>query len=142
MSLCRLQATTNGVRPPTRGLAPFCAPDLPTATTDPVQIPPTARTLLILPAHPAKGAKVGEAVLPGSQVEISLGPHTDGQLYGLTTTAIYRVNPKTYDVKAPVRIRCGFAVTPAASELSSPKPVLSEAPRRSSWRSCRSAWRR
>ncbi len=66
---------------------------------------------------PARKTKVHEAALSGHQVEISLGPHTDGQLYGLTTSAIYRVNPKTYEVKSvakpPVRIRCGFAITPA-----------------------------
>jgi len=64
---------------------------------------------------PPRKAKVREAPLPGHQVEISLGPHADGQLYGLTTQAIYRIHPKTYAMKtlakAPVRIRCGFAVT-------------------------------
>lgn len=53
--------------------------------------------------------------LPGSQVEIALGQRSNGRLIGLTTKAVYEVNPATGEAKplatAPVRIACGFALT-------------------------------
>lgn len=65
---------------------------------------------------PEKKQVVHKAALPGGgQLEISLGPHTDGLLYGLTSQCVYSVNPKTYEVKevakSPVPVSCGFALT-------------------------------
>jgi streptogramin lyase len=64
---------------------------------------------------PEKNAQVHEATLPGSQVEISLGLHSDGLFYGLSSGGIYSVNPKTYEMKLvgkpSVSIGCGFALT-------------------------------
>ncbi len=35
----------------------------------------------------------------GPMVEISLGLHTDGAVYGLTKKGVFRIDPKTYEVK-------------------------------------------
>jgi outer membrane protein assembly factor BamB len=52
--------------------------------------------------------------VPGTQVEISLGLHASGRLFGLTAKGIYTVDPATGESKqlaaAPVRIACGFAL--------------------------------
>jgi outer membrane protein assembly factor BamB len=64
---------------------------------------------------PASMKPVRTAALPGSQIEISLGRHPSGLLYGLTARAVYSVDPKTLEVrvfaKPPVAIGCGFAIT-------------------------------
>jgi outer membrane protein assembly factor BamB len=56
--------------------------------------------------------------LPGSQVEISLGQLCEGRLAGLTTTAVYAYDIQRGEVvhaaKAPVAVRCGFAVSGCA----------------------------
>ncbi len=56
-----------------------------------------------------------QVALPGSQVEISLGLHTDGLLYGLCSEGVYTVHPQTCAVqlvaRTPVPISCGFALT-------------------------------
>lgn len=52
--------------------------------------------------------------LPGSQVDISLGWHRSGRLYGLTTKAVYAVDlpsgKVTHSAAAPAPISCGFAL--------------------------------
>lgn len=69
----------------------------------------------ILVYDPADAKVVHKAKLPGKQVEISLGLHTDGLIYGLTSTAVYSVDPKTFVLKTVAKpkapISCGFAVT-------------------------------
>jgi hypothetical protein len=64
---------------------------------------------------PGRMKPVRTAPLPGAQIEISLGRHGSGLLYGLTAGAIYSVDPRTFEVrvlaKAPVGISCGFALT-------------------------------
>jgi streptogramin lyase len=56
-----------------------------------------------------------QVAIPGSQVEISLGLHSDGLLYGLCSQGVYTVDPQTCDVqliaRAPVPVSCGFALT-------------------------------
>jgi hypothetical protein len=59
--------------------------------------------------------KVTQTVqLPGTQVEISLGPGRDGQLIGLTTKGIYVFDLErgelVHTAMAPVHVHCGFAV--------------------------------
>ncbi|MBI2302390.1 MAG: hypothetical protein HYU66_26085, partial [Armatimonadetes bacterium] len=62
----------------------------------------------------AQGEKITEAELPGGQLEISLGLHRDGLLYGLCNKGIYSVDPKTYSIQRvatpPVPVTCGFAM--------------------------------
>jgi len=57
---------------------------------------------------------LSKGVLPAKQVDIALGLHTDGLLYGLTLTGVYSVNPKDYVIKeavrSPVFVTCGFAL--------------------------------
>lgn len=52
--------------------------------------------------------------LPGAQVDISLGWHRSGQLIGLTSKAVYALDPRsgrmTATATAPVRVSCGFAL--------------------------------
>ncbi len=54
------------------------------------------------------------SALPGAQVDISLGRHASGRLYGLTSKAVYWLAPGSEEVTlsapAPVRITCGFAL--------------------------------
>ncbi|MCR4411930.1 MAG: DUF4394 domain-containing protein [Thermoguttaceae bacterium] len=63
---------------------------------------------------PSTRSVVRKADLPGAQVEIAIGLHTDGQLYGLCSAGIYTVNPTTGAVKllakSPVPVTCGFAM--------------------------------
>lgn len=58
---------------------------------------------------------VHQTALPSKQVEISLGRHRDGLIYGLTHSAIYSIDPNTYArsvlTKPTARIDCGFALT-------------------------------
>jgi outer membrane protein assembly factor BamB len=53
--------------------------------------------------------------LPGGQTEISLGRHSSGKLVGLAGGSIYVLDPAKGEIilteKAPVPIRCGFALT-------------------------------
>lgn len=55
------------------------------------------------------------ADLPGTQVDVSLGLHENGKLYGLTSSAVYSVDPASAKVsieaRAPRRVSCGFALT-------------------------------
>ena len=57
-------------------------------------------------------------VVPGKQAEISLGRHASGRLVGLTGTSVYVFDSAkgeiTHTAKAPVPIRCGFALTDEA----------------------------
>ncbi len=50
----------------------------------------------------------------GYPIEIALGQHSDGYIYGLTPTAIYKVHPNTYAVTtvatSPVTITCGWVI--------------------------------
>ena len=52
--------------------------------------------------------------LPGAQVEISLGRHASGKLVGLAGGHVYILDPKNGEIisktKAPVPVRCGFAL--------------------------------
>jgi hypothetical protein len=52
--------------------------------------------------------------LPAPQLEISLGQLRDGRVIGLTTQGVYLADPVHGElvvaVKAPVPVRCGFAV--------------------------------
>lgn len=56
--------------------------------------------------------------LPGAQAEISLGQHRSGLLVGLTSRAVYAVDPSKGEVvhtaPAPAHINCGFALTDEA----------------------------
>ena len=64
---------------------------------------------------PATRAVARQVALPGSQVEISLGVHRDGTLYGLCSAGVYTVNPDSSEVKliaqSPTPVSCGFALT-------------------------------
>lgn len=64
---------------------------------------------------PAEGKMVHTGTLPGSQVEIAMGQHTDGLIYGLTTQHIYTIDPQTYEVRTvaevPGGVGAGFALT-------------------------------
>jgi len=64
---------------------------------------------------PKSMAVARRIALPGDQVEISLGLHRDGLLYGLCSAGIYAVHPETWEVrlvaKRPAPIQCGFALT-------------------------------
>ena len=61
--------------------------------------------------------------LPGTVLEVSLGTHSDGFIYGLTSQAVFGIEPKTRKVMfvdpSPVPIRCGFALTDQAVYLGS-----------------------
>lgn len=56
--------------------------------------------------------------LPGKQVEISLGRHASGRLVGLAGNSVYVFDPARGEItqreKAPVAVRCGFALTDEA----------------------------
>jgi len=56
--------------------------------------------------------------LPGPQAQISLGQHRSGLLVGLTSGAVYAVDPSKGEVvhtaPAPAHIACGFALTDEA----------------------------
>ena len=56
--------------------------------------------------------------LPGPQAQISLGQHRSGLLVGLTSRAVYAVDPSNGEVvhtaPAPAHINCGFALTDEA----------------------------
>jgi hypothetical protein len=64
---------------------------------------------------PATMAVARQVALPGGQVEISLGVHRDGRLYGLCSAGVYAVDPENGEVKliaqTPVPVSCGFALT-------------------------------
>ena len=51
----------------------------------------------------------------GTPLEISLGLHSDGMIYGLTGTSIIRINPETYEIAEVARydgrIGCGWAIS-------------------------------
>ncbi|HOY58459.1 MAG TPA: hypothetical protein PK640_10045 [Verrucomicrobiota bacterium] len=53
-------------------------------------------------------------VLPDTPLDISLGRHPDGLIWGLTARSVFAVDPSTGEVavkaEAPVPIRCGFAL--------------------------------
>jgi hypothetical protein len=62
------------------------------------------------------GMKVVQTIaLPGPPLEISLGRHSTGLLWGLTSKGVFAVDPKrgamTHQADAPVPLRCGFALT-------------------------------
>lgn len=56
--------------------------------------------------------------LPGGQTEIALGRHASGKLVGLAGSSVYVLDPAKGEIilteKAPVPIRCGFALTDEA----------------------------
>lgn len=64
---------------------------------------------------PATRRVVKTLPLPGAQVEISLGRHPGGKLVGFAGGTVYVLDPATREItlrdKAPVAIRCGFALT-------------------------------
>lgn len=53
--------------------------------------------------------------LPGGLLDISLGRHANGRLYGLTASSVVEIDPVRGEVlrtiAAPVPVRCGFALT-------------------------------
>ena len=63
---------------------------------------------------PASMTVVKTIPLPGAQVEISLGRHRNGKLIGLAGNTVYVLDPGrdgiVFKAKAPVLIRCGFAL--------------------------------
>lgn len=63
---------------------------------------------------PAAKKVVKTVLLPGAQVEISLGRHASGKLVGLAGGHVYILDPKNGEIisktKAPVPVRCGFAL--------------------------------
>lgn len=65
--------------------------------------------------------------LPGGQTEISLDRHKSGRLIGLAGRNIYTFDPEKLEivaqVKAPVAIRCGFALTDDAVYFGSGKEL-------------------
>ena len=56
--------------------------------------------------------------LPGRPLEISLGQHQNGLLYGLTASGVFAVDVKrgqvTLTAQSPVPVSCGFALTDEA----------------------------
>jgi hypothetical protein len=72
----------------------------------------------LLVFDPARREVVQTITLPGSALEISLGLHPNGLLYGLTGRAVFGVDLRrgevTLSAMAPVAIRCGFALTDKA----------------------------
>lgn len=69
----------------------------------------------LLVFDPATMAVVRTVTLPGKQVEISLGRHASGRLVGLTGEGVYVYDPAREEItvreNAPVKVRCGFALT-------------------------------
>lgn len=63
---------------------------------------------------PATRAVTKTITLPDRQLEISLGQHRSGLLVGLTTRAVYGVDPAEGEIAwtaaPPVRVSCGFAL--------------------------------
>jgi outer membrane protein assembly factor BamB len=63
---------------------------------------------------PATMRVIRTVVLPGAQVEISLGQVGQGRLVGLTTKGVYVYDPAggeiVHTAPAPVPVRCGFAL--------------------------------
>ncbi len=61
-----------------------------------------------------RGEVVHTGPLPAKAVPISLSFHTDGFIYGLSSTAIYGVDPSSFEVRTvaqlPVSARCGWVV--------------------------------
>lgn len=53
-------------------------------------------------------------IVAGMVVDISLGPHANGTVYGLTGTSIFSIAPATYEITAPAGheggIQCGSGV--------------------------------
>lgn len=53
----------------------------------------------------------------GTPLDISLGLHTDGKLYGLTNTSIFSIDPATHEIAEVAKyeggIGCGWAMTEA-----------------------------
>ncbi|MBI2949873.1 MAG: hypothetical protein HYY23_19755 [Verrucomicrobia bacterium] len=68
----------------------------------------------LLVFDPARMAVVKTNNLPGAQVEISLGQQRSGRIIGLTTKAVYEIDPANGEARhlatSPVRIACGFAL--------------------------------
>ncbi len=68
----------------------------------------------LLVFDPARRAVSREIPLPGTPLEISLGRHPDGRLVGLTSRAVFAIDPGSggleFHTNAPVPIRCGFAL--------------------------------
>ncbi len=67
---------------------------------------------------PASGELLGRGTVPAGWVHAAaIGTHSDGMVYGLTGSCIYRVDPATCEVSlvAPVEggISCGLALTDA-----------------------------
>ena len=58
---------------------------------------------------------IHQADLTSRPLEISLGLHSDGLIYGLTTTDIFSINPKNYQMRKlaalPKDTFCGWAIT-------------------------------
>jgi outer membrane protein assembly factor BamB len=124
----------NGTRP-TRKEAVFFAfdpetkqklyemPLVPGAQTYPAMVAAEGKIFLALDQlyvfDPAKKEIVHQAPLPaGSQLDISLGLHSDGQIYGLTSQWVYSVDPRTYEIHAVAEMPApwppifrGFALT-------------------------------
>ncbi len=65
---------------------------------------------------PVAGQSAGRIRLPSPQIEVSLEPY-NGKLYGITTTSVYSVDPRSLRITvlgaAPVKIERGFAVCPS-----------------------------
>ena len=69
-------------------------------------------TLLVF--DPGTRKVVRTVPLTGASVEISLGQLPDGRLVGLTSKGVYVLDPESgslvHTAKAPVHVRCGFAL--------------------------------
>ena len=98
-------------------------PLVPGAQTYPAMVAAEGRVFVALDQlyvfDPSKKEIVHQAPLPaGSQLDISLGLHSDGLIYGLTSQSIYSVNPRTYAVQEVAKMPApwppifrGFALT-------------------------------
>jgi len=69
----------------------------------------------LLVFDPAGMKVVRTVTLPGATLEISLGAHPGGLIYGLTGRTVFGVDPSrgevTLTAESPVPINCGFALT-------------------------------
>ncbi len=72
----------------------------------------TGDKLLVFDPQAMKVVKT--LTLAGSQLDISLGQHRRGELWGLTSTGVYAVDLQRleiiYTTNAPVPVKCGFAL--------------------------------